>query len=662
MNKKFIHRLLVILQEHQWKVVGIILLLAFVSGLVGFIDAVSDKKNIVEPFVRTSPSIFIYLSALLWTFLNMVIGHTDNLNNAWITVSQLLSYIAVTFAIFIALLKDLVGKRLLESIREIPHSLIIGLGVNNRTFLENEVKLGQHKNIIIIESDPANIYIDYFRDKGFGVFVGTLDKFQVNFSMLDRVIASTGNDRINIEIAVKLISMIPVGMDREKFRYPTVVNIHLQNQNYKALFQQNILNLKGRNLPLEFKPYSFNDTATRQLFEKHTVLGNYWPLAQTNESYSVVVIGNGDLAQRIIYHLCMQANLPNKNRLTIYCFSEDAQTFLTRINASFLEIKMLEPVINLIGYSFKMDSPEFYTHDVWREENITNVIICHDDDDINLEYTVNIHDKVYLDRAVNKTMKTKVHFAMFTSMELSKSININKDEFEQFFAFGNAKSICSREYLIDEEYETISKLIHFGYANEYDKGHIVRVDDAQKIEDINKKWHDTTIFTKRESNRSQALHINTKLMTLGLKKIKSSDANLLEINQNAMQTARTQFPFTDDQLLYISKKLYSDNSEDEVALNKFFDDIMKNDDMYSKLAKAEHERWNAFHYLNGWRYDKNRNDSVKNHNCLVHMEEFSDVRHRETIIYDLYAILYIPNYLASASYKIVPIESDTFVD
>lgn len=656
MNKNFMHRLLVISQQHQWKVVGIVLILAFIIGFIGFVDAVSDENNIVEPFVRTSPSIFIYLSALLWAFLNMVIGHTDNLNNAWITVSQLLSYIAVTFAIFIALLKDLVAKRLLESMRETPHCLIIGLGENNRTFLESEIKLDERRNIIIIESDPVNIYIDHFRDKGFGVFVGKLDEYQVNFPMLDRVIISTGNDRINIEIAGKLMRRVPDGMTRDEFGYPTVVNIHLQNQNYKALFQQNILNIKDKNLPLEFKPYSFNDDAARQLFEKHTVLGNYQTLVQTKESYSVVIIGDGDLAERIIYHLCMQANLPNKNHLTIHCFSEDAKAFLVRIHAAFVGIKMLEPVINLVGYSCEIDRPEIYAHDVWKEQNITNVIICNDDENINLEYTVNLHDKVYLADAVYKTMKTKVHFAMFNTMGLSKSIDENKDEFEQFFTFGDAQAICSREYLIDEKYETIAKLIHFGYAREYNKNQILRVDDEQMKDKIDKTWHDTTIFTKRESNRSQALHINTKLMALGLKKIEKADVKLLEINQEMMQTARAHFPFTDAQIVDISKKLYSVNKDDEAALNKFFDEVMKSDDIYSKLARAEHERWNTFHYLNGWRYNQNRNDAVKHHNCLVHMEEFSDVRRRETIIYDLYATLYIPNYLASSGYKIVPIE------
>lgn len=43
-----------------------------------------------------------------------------------------------------------------------------------------------------------------------------------------------------------------------------------------------------------------------------------------------------------------------------------------------------------------------------------------------------------------------------------------------------------------------------------------------------------------------------------------------------------------------------------------------------EMAKVEHERWNRFHFLNGWKWAEVRNDAEKLHNCLVRFEELSE--------------------------------------
>jgi len=304
-----------------------------------------------------------------------------------------------------------------------------------------------------------------------------------------------------------------------------------------------------------------------------------------------------------------------------------------------------------------MNTPEFYACEVWKEKNLTNIIVCYDNENDNLECTTNLHEKVYLSQANNDEMKVKVLFAVFNLMALSKSIDDNDKEFKQFFTFADAKVICSAKHLIDEKQETIAKLIHFGYAEVYKSDQLIDITvDSDKI---NKKWHNRTKLSDRESNRSQALHINTKLMSMGLCKVEDSSSEkkiLLDLNRNMMKQFRDAFMICDDNAITdLSSKLYSSDPQDQAKLIKFFHDVMNSDDMYSKLIKAEHERWNTYHFLNGWTFtDHATNKLSKLHHCLVPLEQFTDFDRQQTIIYDLYATLYIPNYLASAGYKIIP--------
>ena len=99
-------------------------------------------------------------------------------------------------------------------------------------------------------------------------------------------------------------------------------------------------------------------------------------------------------------------------------------------------------------------------------------------------------------------------------------------------------------------------------------------------------------------------------------------------------------------------RFYNGCEFDEKLINEMYSALMQCEHIIAKLMKSEHERWNAYHYLNGWTYGT-KNKEQKVHNCLTNMESFNDVARRITIIYDLYSVLYIPSYLSSIGYEIV---------
>jgi len=79
------------------------------------------------------------------------------------------------------------------------------------------------------------------------------------------------------------------------------------------------------------------------------------------------------------------------------------------------------------------------------------------------------------------------------------------------------------------------------------------------------------------------------------------------------------------------------------------------DTLFEKMIRVEHNRWMAYHYLNGWEYSQIKNKAKKEHNCLIPLENFNNDAMKKAVIYDMYSFLYLPNYLAEAGYEMIPI-------
>ena len=127
--------------------------------------------------------------------------------------------------------------------------------------------------------------------------------------------------------------------------------------------------------------------------------------------------------------------------------------------------------------------------------------------------------------------------------------------------FGSFSTLNTTQIIFDEELDQKAINIHNYYRNLYGM----------------EPWEELSLF-KKNSNRMQAEHINIKLRGIGW-------------NQN--------------------------NFKD---YDKFLE---QNPELVKKWSRIEHLRWNAFHYINGWDYSKQRDDAKKLHHCLVDFEKLS---------------------------------------
>ena len=557
--------------------------------------------------------------------------------NIYIFLGRIFALLTIFFGVLSFFIYRFSNYLVISSMIKKPYTLVVGLGENNRHYLNSEID--NSKDIIVVEKDANNPHIDTYIAKGFGVKIGNIlnddsfEKLQIN--NISNAIISTGNDKRNLEILTKMLKLF----DETKYKR---LYVHLEDFLLKSLFTEEIIKHKNS----EIITFSFYELAVQNLLLEHSILGDHTEIVQSNENFYIAIIGVGDLAVQTVYQLCNLAHLPNENKLTIYCVDKNAEQFIEKVKRSFIYLDKI-PSIELKAICHDVKEVDFYKHEIWHQKNLTNILITKKDDEENLNIALDFYNKCYIKDISKKKLKTKVIFASYKHKELCQSFNNNKEKFKQFYTFANAADIFTRKSLLNEELDRIAKLIHNGYGDIYNEDLLFPVDDKK----IDEKWFQKSSLHDKISNRMQSMHIDVKLLALGLKKVKSkkSAKKLLEVNKKIFQTKLANVDISNTLLVKYSKELEKFYSGKEYNLLYFPKEF---NSLFEKLVRSEHNRWNAYHYLHGWSYNEKKNKAFKEHDCLLALNKFGTKNIQLTVIYDIYAVLYIPNLLASVGYEI----------
>lgn len=181
---------------------------------------------------------------------------------------------------------------------------------------------------------------------------------------------------------------------------------------------------------------------------------------------------------------------------------------------------------------------------------------------------------------------------------------LNSPLLNKIIYFGSSKEIFTENHIINETLDQLAKQCHYYYTTVYNS---------------NKKWEEISLFEK-QSNRALALHFQSKLYTVGLRYEKGGNADIYE-------------------------------------------ELMRDHIILDSLAKGEHLRWNAYHFVNGWRTmndihakDKNKNERLKVHSCLVDWDELDQVGSvfdKDFKLADRLLVQNVGNILTSAGFGII---------
>jgi hypothetical protein len=606
--------------ENKFIVIGILVVITILLGIVGF--AVVEKKN----FYDTVMGIF-----------DLFLFESIEKYNGYIFTGRIFALITIFFGVLSFFIYRFSNYLVLLATIKSPYTLVVGMGNNNRHYLNSESD--NSKNIVVVEKDADNPYINRFITKGFGIKIGDIlnrdifDKLQLK--NVDSAIISTGSDKRNLEVLVRMIEYF----DELKHKR---LYVHLEDFKLKSLFTEEIIEHKNS----EIITFSFFELAVQKLLQEHSILGNKPEIAQGSEAFSVAIVGNGDLALQLVYQLANLAHLPNENRLTIYCVDKEAEQFIEKVKNSFIHIDEIE-TLELKAIAKDVSEVDFYEDTLWKEKNLTNIFVTKEEEEENFNIALDFYNKCYIKVIGGGSFRTKVLFASYKYKELAKSINENSKKFKNFYTFANASEIFRRETLLNEELDRTAKLIHHGYGDIYEPKVLLMQDDK-----IDKKWFQEASLNDKVSSRMQGMHIDVKLLALGLKKVKSKKTaeELLEVNQKLFREKLGEVDISDEELLEYSKELTKAYSGEKFEVLYF---PKKFNSLFEKLIRSEHNRWNAYHYLHGWSYSPIKNKAYKEHDCLLPLDKFDKPNIQLSVIYDIYAVLYLPNILAGVGYVLV---------
>lgn len=601
------------------------LIAGFVFAFIGFF--VFEQKHLFESFTSSLQMLTFNLPTDYKSF------------NILIPVAAILIAAVLFYAVITTFFKDIINKKIVNNIRNQKHTVVFGLGEINRAFLND--KENSIKDIVIVEKDENNIHINEYRKRGFGVIIEDVKNFDTkieDYKNMKNAIIALGDDRVNIDFAIVLIDkLIALG----NCNLAKKLIIHIGNSELKEVFNQNILNSDDLNkYKIDIKTFSYFEECVNELFEKNSFVSN--EIIKTNNEIKSVILGDGKLAINIVKNLLILSNLPNKNKHKIYLIDEKADDFFQKVELNTFYTKEKFPTIEIIRINKSFKNIEYFKEEIFKDESLSNIYICYDDEQTNINLAVELNDKIFI-----KTDKNpNIYLALFNDYSFIKDYKF----LDKFIVFGNESDILSKDRLIDEENYSIAKLIHNGYGDEFKKDSLV-VDEAK----LNKKWFNIEKYSDKLSNISQAKHLNIKLQALGLKKEKSSEDKKILLHQN-----KTVFDEVLEPLLKESNISYDEIHTASLELEKFWANkeyevnYMPEEfkTLFEKLIECEHERWNAYHYANAWEYNNKKDKDKKLHDCLKPLSEFKEKELQITVLYDIYSIVYIPNYLSNAGYKI----------
>jgi hypothetical protein len=560
-------------------------------------------------------------------------------------ISWMLTFALAAVSMF---LQEWSYKQLVASLKQRKHRAIIGVGKSSHAYIEE-----LNKNETVIYNINDGIYAAALKESGFAVenveIINVLS--HLHLQNITHMVINVGTDKENINTAFEVIEAY---MNRA-YKHSLRLIVRIENKEFNALFRSNSVfsDEKYKSGQIELYTYSFYEECAVSLFRENFIDGEDNAIIDSYEEYAIVIAGDGRLANNIVYEAAKTAHLPNQNKLHIYLVSNEAERFKKSLIKSYPgigEIPTLELHTRVLDYA----TLEYFTDTVWHTKNLTNAIICHDDENVNLEISASLQDKTYL--KIEET-KTKVLFGVFNQVGISNIIGKDQLHYKNFKPFGDANKILTKENIFDDTSNLLARMINYAYDGLTDNGAYSSTKMLHtQLDAIESNWFKNANLTDKLSSLAQAKHMGMKLKALGLRAAVSSKdkAELLQINRKLLDSK------------------FDIDYKGNYAFPQSFDSTL-----FDRMIRMEHNRWNAFHYLNGWEYkpyfnepkeSKNRMKAIKLHNCLLPIEEFKNTyfvkeqeRHASELVklieWDIYAFMYIPNYLAAAGYEIVKLES-----
>lgn len=527
-------------------------------------------------------------------------------------------------------------------------------GSANSAIVLAEGLLNQKKKVVLVMSEEETADISEIAEKGAIIVKGNmLDADTLKKAVVEtcsHLIIMSPDDITNISTAIHALNL---SVNRSK--NPLQCYVHLLDKKFEEILRKSTTSVaastgaKNEKQSVEMHIFNVYENSAKTLFRKHALFENQDIVSDNAEHIKLLIIGFGNTGEHILLYSALNAHFANSKQISITILDKDA----TNKVAIFLRrFPGVQRTCNIAAEDVDILSIDLASRNI--HKNFTYIVICFDNDTLNLSTAMHILDGCPKPCTIEGGIEMPLlAIRISKSSNVAKWVDANSDSFSNIACFGSVEEIASPDVIINKSLDYIAKVNHLVYSRVYDNienGQDMAIETLANnmktytqvdLSETELKWNLTGMdIFKQDSNRAQAEHMNVKLYSIGLTaklavELLSEEAHRIVTAEQAM-------------MLLLEKQ------ED--------------------LSRVEHERWNAFHFVNGWevvpadRFPKGKNKDTDNkkHICLVSWDGLDFVSQtRRTVegnkaidykIFDRAHVLSIPYVLNNAGYAIYRIK------
>jgi voltage-gated potassium channel Kch len=364
-----------------------------------------------------------------------------------------LAAVTSLFLVFASNTRILMGNRLVRYYSD--HIIVVGLGDKSWQFLRT---CHPAQRVVVVERNPDNLLIHRARLLGIRVLVGDIFEdsmlARVNVAQASQMIAFTGDDGTNVELAIKtrtLIRSLPRDSSHLK------IHIHL---NEIGLAQQ------LESYPKFFADYSLAEIAFFSVYDlsARLLLRDYPPdvFADVANQARVhlAIYGFQRLAEKLVIEAALMCQYANGSRLRFSIFDADADGKCRKFSEEYPHLA------KICDYTFIQQTtmgPQMFTGSIAEIlPSVTQHIVCTDSDEESLTIALKLRGALLDRRASNAPILVR----MQRTSGLAQLLESNTGEQEipdGLYPFGMFDEVLQVDNVLTSQLDQLARVIHQMY-------------------------------------------------------------------------------------------------------------------------------------------------------------------------------------------------------
>jgi hypothetical protein len=496
LSNPLIRNFLKFLSDTQWLLIGLVWIITYLFCLWGVykqILATGEVRSFWDPFYRTF-QLFLFDDSMIIS---------GKLLSWELEIGRFLAPMVAAYTVFSAIFELYKEQIKMFRIKKVSnHIVICGIGRKGLELIRDFLANGF--SVVVIEIDDNNDNISICRESGAFVIIGNATDneilMQARVQLADKVIAITGNDGANVEIAVKTYHLIK--NRKEKIQHTVQCSVQVVNAKLRLLFDKH---------PVFTDVYDdFEITIFNTYTNSARLLFNRFPIDKKGISKNdikeihLIIVGFGQMGESVLLQAARIGHYANRKKIKITVVDRTADKKAKILQGHYPQ---LTSICDIEFITAEAEDPfilNYISKECKAEITETTIIIAMDNDAIALSCAL-----IYMQKIDDNEIPVIVRMSEETGLAvLLQNEAKNASWISSIYPFGITGEICKIKLLNDDKMDMYARKIHDDYTKQRFK------------EDIYKNNRNLIPWEKlnpdlKDSNRQQADHIMIKLRAIG---------------------------------------------------------------------------------------------------------------------------------------------------